>query len=773
MSRFGWGRSKAPARKAARKVSLQLEALEDRLVPAATTTFTVAAGDVTTLIADINAANANGANTPTTINLTAGTYLFTSADNNTLGPNALPAITGDVTINGNGAVLERDPSLGQNTPFRFFYVSGGDVASQSGTQSTGAATGSLTLDNLTLEGGLAEGGSSGTGGGGLGAGGAIFNQGNLTLNGVTVEQSAAVGGSSGTGTSASGGNFGMVNTTTSTFGVGGDGVTSGSGGAGGFGAGGGSGSTAGAGGFGAGVANSTTGGGGLGAGGAIFNMYGTTMLINSTLAGNLAEGGSGGSGGDGYGGAVFNVDGTLSVITSTLADNSATGYVNGGGAVYNLAMGTTSTGSGVPSTVTLTDSILANSVGSNDLVNDQNYSMSGSAIVNATAPNIVMAMSTIDGATTNGTPNTANPQLGLLFNNGGPTPTMVLLAGSPALGAGATGTNVPTTDQRGVARGSVIDLGAVQDTPPQTQADTSLTLTSTGSTSSGSSVTLTATVAVTSGSTTPAGTVQFVDSTTGATLGSSTVTVVNGQGQATLTTTSASSGDTVTATYISSNNLGSSSASTTVTGASTTVQTELWLNGVYESLLHRPIDSTGLSYWSSVLGGGASPTQVVYDIEQSTEYQTDEIQATYQALLGTTAPSSAVSYLLSLMQQGTTFQQIEAIIVGSSPFYVANGDTTQGFLNAVYEDFLGRPVDATGQSQWGALLASGYSTTQVAQGILSTTEYLTDLVEQDYQTYLGRAADTTSLGAYVTSLQSGTMNNDQVVASLLGSTIQS
>jgi hypothetical protein len=878
MSRFSWGASKAPARKEPRRVRLELEELEARLVLSATTTYTVAAGDTATLIADINAANTSGA--ATTINLTAGTYDFTSANNNTFGPNALPVITGDITINGNGAVLERDPSLGQNTPFRIFYISGSQEASPSSSStSTGQATGSLTLENLTLAGGLAQGGGSDTGGGGLGAGGAIFNMGNLTLNGVTVEQSVAEGGSGGTGTSGSGGGLGSSSTGTSgNFGAGGAVSTTGTGGAGGFGGGGGAGGSGGAGGFGAGAGNGSAGGGGLGAGGAIFNMYGTTTLINSTLASNLAEGGSGGNDGDGYGGAVFSVDGTLNVITSTLADNSTTGDVNGGGAVYNLAMGTTSSGAGVPSTVTLTDSILADSIGSNDLVNDQNDSTAGSAVINATTPNIVMNLSTLDGSTTNGTPNSANPDLGLLLNYGGPTPTMPLLAGSPALGAGASGSNVPTTDQLGNARGSSIDLGAVQDTPATTAtgtttaADTTLTLTNTGSSSSGSSVTLTATVAASSGSTTPAGTVEFVDTTSGATLGSATLTTVNGQAQATLTTTSVSSGDTITATYTSSNNLGGSSGNTTVGSSSSTESTSLnltststmsasssavsttltatitapagtspagtvtfvdttsgatlgsaavtmvngvaqatltttsaasgdgitatyvssngmggssgstsvgaaisttqtaqWLNAVYEALLHRPVDATGLAEWGADLAAGTSPTQVVEGIEASTEFQTDEIQSAYQTLLGTSAPSSAVSYLLGVMQQGASFQNVEALIAGSNPFYVATGDTTQGFLNAVYEDFLGRPLDTTGQTEWGSLLAAGYTPTQVVLGIMSTQEYLTDLVEQDYQTYMGRQADPTSLAAYVSALSGGTMNNAMVVASLLGS----
>src|SRR6185437_14646620 len=122
-----------------------------------------------------------------------------------------------------------------------------------------------------------------------------------------------------------------------------------------------------------------------------------------------------------------------------------------------------------------------------------NNSTTNSAVVNATTPNIVMASNTINGATTNGTPSTANPLLGLPLNNGGPTPTMPLLVGSPAIGAGAAGTNVPTTDQRGVTRGSTIDLGAYQTTGATVAAGTATTTTvaaASTNTSTGPSVTL-------------------------------------------------------------------------------------------------------------------------------------------------------------------------------------------------------------------------------------------------------------------------------------------
>jgi hypothetical protein len=61
--------------------------------------------------------------------------------------------------------------------------------------------------------------------------------------------------------------------------------------------------------------------------------------------------------------------------------------------------------------------------------------------------------------------NPIDPLLGPLADNGGPTQTMALLPGSPALAAGDPN-GAPPTDQRGVERGAQIDIGAYQATPP-------------------------------------------------------------------------------------------------------------------------------------------------------------------------------------------------------------------------------------------------------------------------------------------------------------------
>ena len=143
-------------RPASTRTRLTLEALEDRTLPSGGIVNSTAG-----LIAAINSANSSG--TPTTITLQAGAnFGFTSGYNSTL--EALPFITGKITIVGNNDVLVR--TAAPSTPFRLFDVASG---------------GSLTLENLTLQGGFVQGAPT------VGAeGGAVFSSGTLKLSGVTV-----------------------------------------------------------------------------------------------------------------------------------------------------------------------------------------------------------------------------------------------------------------------------------------------------------------------------------------------------------------------------------------------------------------------------------------------------------------------------------------------------------------------------------------------------------------------------------------------------------
>ena len=198
-------------------------------------------------------------------------------------------------------------------------------------------------------------------------------------------------------------------------------------------------------------------------GGAIFNEgnKGVTVVItNSTFTDNSANGGSGGKGaggnggaGAGYGAALFSRNGTVTIINSTFSKNVAN---NGGRGIFIYGDGGTATAS-------LTNTV----IGQNDTnVSDLVVGASAGASATISGQTNLIRTSATNGATNNLTGTlTGDPLLDVLQNNGGLTPTMGLLPGSPAINAG-TAAGAPSTDQRGVLRnllnGGSVDIGAYE-----------------------------------------------------------------------------------------------------------------------------------------------------------------------------------------------------------------------------------------------------------------------------------------------------------------------
>jgi hypothetical protein len=235
-------------------------------------------------------------------------------------------------------------------------------------------------------------------------------------------------------------------------------------------------------------------------GGAIFNYIGTLNITNSTLSGNFAKGGAcvgvGGGGGSGLGAAVFNYNGSVKLLNSTLAANSVTGGAGGDGRpasqfspaipagpagdATGAALFVISDGTGNTATVTTNNTILADSNTGADFVATTNGGGTAPSITGGN--NLVESSSGVPGGVISVT---ADPKLGPLQDNGGPTLTHALLAGSPAINAGDNALIPPDTldldgdgktaepvpfDQRGAgfARivGGTVDIGAFEAPPP-------------------------------------------------------------------------------------------------------------------------------------------------------------------------------------------------------------------------------------------------------------------------------------------------------------------
>jgi CSLREA domain-containing protein len=207
------------------------------------------------------------------------------------------------------------------------------------------------------------------------------------------------------------------------------------------------------------------------------NGLASAVITNSTISGNTTSSSNGVAGINCI--AIVGGTATLVVSNSTVFGNNANGSSGIGGISQNQ-----SCASGCTVTVKLGNTIVAGNLRSGSSPND----ISGSGVT----PGFVDSSSSFNligtggsGGLTNGVNNNqvgvANPGLGPLANNGGPTMTHALLPGSPAINAGSNA-NLPAdtfdldgdantaeplpVDQRGVGFARIVnttvDIGAVE-----------------------------------------------------------------------------------------------------------------------------------------------------------------------------------------------------------------------------------------------------------------------------------------------------------------------
>ena len=224
------------------------------------------------------------------------------------------------------------------------------------------------------------------------------------------------------------------------------------------------------------------GNGGAAEGAAVHNAASGTLTINNcTFFQNEASGGRGGdaqfagNGGNAHGGAIFNA-GIMTLTAATISGNKGLGGFGGNGSnIFNNGAPGAGTG-GVASaagSATLRNTLCAGNTARGNVPADVNgtFISQGYNLI-GTADGSSGFNATGDQPGTNAAP--LNAQLGTLQNNGGPTDTMMLFAGSPAIDRGkAFGL---TVDQRGSSRTSDIptlpnasdgdgsDIGAVEFT---------------------------------------------------------------------------------------------------------------------------------------------------------------------------------------------------------------------------------------------------------------------------------------------------------------------
>jgi hypothetical protein len=445
-------------------------------------------GSLRQVLADVSPADVDtvmfAPNVTNTITLTSGELALSSSVNIT-GPGAsllavsgnnsstvFDILSGSIKISGLTIRNGRAAGSGGNTEQNGFDGRGGGIFNQGAL----ALTGCNVVSNSVVggQGGPTDANTAGNGAAGLGGG--IYNIGPLSLADCVIGYNTAVGGAGGQAGSgfaggagnAEGGGICSIATTlsltrcsfladTATGGVGG--VATG-------------------GGF--------PGNGGQGYGGALYT-DGLTTVTNCTFSDSSALAGTGGGGsGSGTGGGLFN-NLNLKLFGCTVASNSAAGSsFDFGGGIYDqgtnlfircstIADNRAEYGGGLDSIGSAPD--LGNTILAGNSIAPGGSGPDCEGTIFSSDFNLIQSTSgaTITGITTHNILG-QNPLLGPLQNNGGPTFTLALLPGSPAIDKGKS--FGAATDQRGrprvydfptianAAGGDGSDIGAFELTPP-------------------------------------------------------------------------------------------------------------------------------------------------------------------------------------------------------------------------------------------------------------------------------------------------------------------
>ena len=363
----------------------------------------------------------------------------------TLG-SALDPISGDLNIQGPGA---SQLTVSGNSLYRVFNIASGKTVSISGLTVTGGSAavagctvagagagifnnGTLTLDRVVVTGNHATGTDSGSVACAYGAG--INNYDTLTLNQSTVSGNRASATETGAGDSAVAEGAGIANAEMGTMRI--DQST---------------------------VSNNTvhavvTGGAvAMAPGAGILNVGGATVT-NTTVTNNgiITPGGQGGG--------INNSLGSLALRNDTISQNIASSSIGDGGNLYN---------GGSATSVTAKNTIVAEALTSGNCGGTLPTSLGNNLSFESTGDTYPCF--------TPGNGNVfADPMLGPLQDNGGPTQTEAIGPGSAALDAGS---GCEATDQRGLFRGGTagpcdigaFELGATASPPDTTPPNTSIT----------------------------------------------------------------------------------------------------------------------------------------------------------------------------------------------------------------------------------------------------------------------------------------------------------
>jgi len=165
-----------------------------------------------------------------------------------------------------------------------------------------------------------------------------------------------------------------------------------------------------------------------------------------------------------------------------------------------------------------------------------------------------------------------------------------------------------------------------------------------------------------------------------------------------------------------------------------------YVTGLYNAILGRAPDPTGLAYYAGLISTGDSRSDVIAQLQGTDEARRTEVARWYQTELNWDEPiadlkvNSGVEYWAGRIDGGEGDDVIHAMILADG---LAPGGSASDYVTGLYEAALGRAPDPAGLAYSSGQVQQGVSRYDVALGLLTSDESRRAEIARFYQYGLG------------------------------------
>jgi hypothetical protein len=187
-------------------------------------------------------------------------------------------------------------------------------------------------------------------------------------------------------------------------------------------------------------------------------------------------------------------------------------------------------------------------------------------------------------------------------------------------------------------------------------------------------------------------------------------------------------------------------------------------------LMFRFATSQSVASTSLALGSGETTRPaVIKSLMDTDEYRGLDVDRTFTRFLKREVDPSGRAYWIKSIGSGKALWRFRAQLFGSNEYFTKAGATNASYLDKVYFDVLGRPIDPSGRTYWTNKLNSGADRGSVALNFLKSSEFRRSVVDDQFLRFLDRKATTAEHAAWDPKITGTTTGEQDLIAFLAAS----